>query len=221
VEIRGAVAIKNGDGNSSTSFTDAYLGMDQDHEKLAGTFKLTEGEGAHTMLFDYADFAKSAKITTGGTADITMREGYLHGGGMIKTGGANDVVRIDYDSWTDAPFTIDTGAGDDQVYIDDSEFDGTFTVKTGDGADLLAIETLDTLDGWETDFDYKFSANMGAGNDEMIVGVNGSEENVVSFWDRVMVDGGAGEDDVLNVADTTYNEVEPVVEKGFETSNTP
>ena len=213
-EIRGAVAITNGDGNSSTVILDSYVGMDEDHNHLVGGFKLQEGEGTHLVTLSGADIAKAAKITMGGSADILCDVSYFHGGANIKTGSGDDVITVAGDSWSDAPFTIDTGDGNDEVYIDDSEFDSNVTIKTGAGEDLLAIETKDTLWGYVNYFDGKVSVNMGDGDDSAVFGVDGQIENAAEFYNRVTLDGGTGSDS-LGMADTTYFEYDPV-EKNWE-----
>ena len=218
-EIRGAISIKNGDGDSDTDVMFTWAGMDEDHEVFAGGFTLTEGAGNHKIYLEELDVAKAAKITTGGSASITLYNSWFHGATTIKTGGEADSVVVEEHSWMDKSLLIDTGAGNDEISLDDGEFDMNVTIKAGLGDDILAVETKVTGLDMTTYVDGTFSVSMGAGNDQVTCGIDGAGGNAAELYGKVILDGGADYDSVT-VSDTTTSEYEPVV-KGFEEEDIP
>src|SRR5688572_21494406 len=105
----------------------------------------------------------------------------------VNTGAGNDIVRVD-NSTLPGGLSIETGDGDDQIFLSAVETTGRLYVATGAGADLL--NTSDGEIGLTTEI------HMGAGDD--IVDLSGT-----SFVFRFFAGLGAG-DDIFLPGDSTF-----------------
>jgi hypothetical protein len=83
--------------------------------------------------------------------------------------------------------TVKTGAGNDQVVFDQVSVTGPVLVTTLGGADTLAIDD-------ETAFQGAFTADLGAGDDTILIAQNPGRANPVRFVGKATIKGGAGND---------------------------
>jgi hypothetical protein len=101
-------------------------------------------------------------------------------GGALAIGGATSIT---------------TGAGNDQITIEDTVFTGAFTLNTGAGNDTVTLDVFGLPA--TTDFLNSVNINLGDGNDSLQVG-NNSANNAVNFFAPsflpVTISGGNGID---------------------------
>jgi hypothetical protein len=118
-------------------------------------------------------------------AEVTLR-GFTQSVRM-NTGGGDDVVNVD-NSTLPGGLSIETGDGDDQVFINTVNTTGRLFVSTGAGDDLLNTR--------EGQVDITTEIHMGAGND--VVDLSGT-----AFTFRFFAGLGAG-DDLFLPGDSTF-----------------
>ena len=215
--IWGDVKIVNGDGNSKASIGEIDLGKGG---PLGANFTYIEGDGTHDIDFAVIAVGKNTKIATGGVSDIDMTACFLDGSLLVKTGRSDDAISL---MGAGGAFgrnvTIDSGAGNDQVFWDDISVGGNTTFRTGGGNDTLSMETQGDPAGSRSAFTGKVNILMGDGDDIVVVGQNGNIGHAADFLSAVAVDGGAGSD-TLNVGNQNTFAVE-LVERSFEVVSLP
>ncbi|WP_188115663.1 beta strand repeat-containing protein, partial [Campylobacter concisus] len=192
-------------GYTYSAATETEINMGDGHDSLQLTGLGNSGSYAGRV----SDF-QQVNINMG---DGDRKELQIHGGKVettnITTGSKNDLVQIQGDSLMEGRNNIYTGAGVDQVYIENSKLNGTATAKTtintgadGDevvirnstlthaeiltdsGEDKVYIEDEVTLDG---------AINTGADNDEVNINTN------ITATTQANIKTGAGSDTV-NIA---------------------
>lgn len=184
-------------------------------------FKVRSGGGASALSFD-ADTGRIGSMlidlgTGANVADLRSTDGLRIGklGILSKSGESAPLERVSLDGLRlrDATvalgnadstlniarvfagrgkLTASLGGGDDRFTMDDSLLLGETTVLTGDGADEFSIET-DGLSGGYFRASGKFTVNLGAGDDSMVV-ANADVTSKAVFAGPFKVDGGDGAD---------------------------
>ena len=105
--------------------------------------------------------------------------------------------------------SFNTGAGDDSIAVDDSDFGGAVAITTAAGADHLAIEQGGAGDGPSTVFHKALTVTLGNDNDLVDIGQAASPGRLGVFEAKVTLDGGAGSN-TLN-ANSTETAIQPVI----------
>ena len=142
----------NGDDDPSNDTSFAVLSGNSLTAGDEGTIVLTSDNG--TQYRDYSD----SIVGNGAALQLFGGDDYFHGGGY-------GVV------------TIDAGAGDDQIILDDYETTQTSTIIDGDGSDYVAATRATikaTPDGDQDQFFTEGRITYGAGTTGLILEADGS-----------------------------------------------
>lgn len=179
--------------------------------------------GWYNDIFDGNNFLKVDSNVTlklgGGDNNVTIGDGLglalIFGMLSIDTGAGNDAVTIEELTISGAA-KIKTGAGADTLSIDGSQFLSTFATDVGTGDDTIAI-AQDTNAANAVKFTGVAKILTGGGNDFLALGLStlsgGTPFTSVVFTDATsLVDGGLG----LDFYDDTSAQVNNFVLKNFE-----
>src|SRR5262249_55097741 len=125
----------------------------------------------------------------------------------IKTGDGEDLVTL-LGFTAGGATSLDLGAANDQLAIDASTFNGTVTLDAGAGADLVLMDNTNT--GFTTKFPTTPTFKVGAGDDQMSVGIPGDPNTFATFSASLSIDGAAGLDQVHILPGSGRNNVLPL-----------
>jgi hypothetical protein len=165
----------------------------------------------------FVNFGSGQDIVTflGGPDTPTFDEVHIDVGAVTATGTADDDVVMIWGAVTRGTMEIETGAGDDWVYITDAGIGdpmhpADLIIRTGSGVDgvdvealrsvvygKLEIQTFASLKESEADRVHVSDATM---TSDLIVRTGGGNDdiwlNIANAYDDIEIDAGAGHDDV-------------------------
>jgi|GEM_PF-3482940 len=186
--IQGPVSLLYGDGGSETRIhSNVTIGAGG---TKPGDFKITCGDGDEIVQLSEDTIGGNLLISTGaGASQVSLNDLEAHGAITFKGGEGIDEVELLMLS-VDGKVSVNASDGDNSLDIDNQcSFHDAVSLVTGKGNDVIEIQTH--FDWW-TYFSGPLSVSMGAGDDQVVIGVN-SDMSVRSY-DSVTIDGGAGMD---------------------------
>ena len=158
--------------------------------EFAGSFSLNGGSGTDGALFFDSNTFGATNIQC---ENIGINGGFLgirNDGAKIQTGGGDNVVYIN-NATVQTQLQIRTGAGDDEVTLKDSIFDGTLQINTGGGHDVVEFD-----DGVANP---PVTIQFGGGNDLL-------RYLATSVFSSILTaNGGGGVDSVVNIGVPSFS----------------
>jgi len=207
------VDIRMGAGDDSVTMNDL---------SLPGNVLVNGEGGANTLTLDDVQVATSLNIKQNSSSlNTTTITDTTVGKDLMMVWPGSGVENIALQSVEVQRNTkIVSGNGADTLTVDDSTFHGTVQLYTGQGTDSVQIETNGATLGPPTQFDGPVTIVLGSGDDTLQVGVANQTGNRAVFSDRVLFDGGAGHDTLINSVGNTYTKMSQFRIVRFESNPT-
>jgi hypothetical protein len=178
VEVRGNVRFQYGSG-SSQLFFDGYALAQPVH--IHGNLTVTS-QGDSSLTIGRTDQKTGLIVDKNFTVWTGIEDATIFTN-QLKVGGAT---------------LIRTGAGMDEIVMDDCIFAGPTTILTGAGSDKVHFaSSIGSQFGVQ--FLKPLQINTGAGNDWVRLGHFSSDTNVALLLAKARLNGGTGEDDLLDL----------------------
>lgn len=169
--VGGDLSITGGAGDDSLTFSDSWVD---------GDCVLTLGNGTNNLILRSDIGGKMTYAGGTGEDNLYLRRLYVLGPTQIRTGDHADTVAM-YDDTSLSRLDLDTGAGNDDVFLGDD------ALRTG-GWGFSSIKDTVTV-------------RTGSGDDRLFVGFAGGGLSMLLVGEAVLLDGGAGTNDVLTFGD--------------------
>jgi len=142
---------------------------------------------------------KAVKVDLGNgsnTLEIGQTHATFKGSVTMTSGDAMDIFDIDSSEIVfEKAFTLQLGANNDAVYIDNALFKGAVSIDTADGADRVEIESQSS-NGVGTQFNAPVKISLGNDDDEIKIGFDA--DDFVTTLASLTIDGGAGTNTLTN-----------------------
>ncbi len=144
-----------------------------------------------------SDLGHTTVASGRGGADMNIRYSSL-ADISFRSGGGDSVFEAFEADFLGA-VRVATGAGDDRVAFDAVTVGGPLTITTGAGHDYVYLERGEAGNGPPSHFLGRVMVNLGPGTDWLGVGTSGNANNSAVFYSTVILNGGTGFLDRLNI----------------------
>lgn len=191
--VTGAVSLNLGNGDNLVSFEqlDTFVQF--------GTAIVTGGGDDFIEFLGETTNLGAVAISTGAGNDgidfISTVSTTIRGPVVIDTGFDDDTVTL-FAADVQSVATLNTGEGNDEVFIDNSLFRQVVALYTLGGLDRVAIEAGGNNDGVGTVFQNAVYVFLGAGDDDLEVGFDAND--FVTTLGLVYIEGGLGNDFIVD-----------------------
>jgi hypothetical protein len=216
--IEGQLNVSAGNDTSQTILDNSSIGLDLGTGRTSD-FVLRAGKGMDILDIDAVSFARNVNVNlAAGSSAVTLLETACGGNLMLKAASGSDTIQIGLvDVGGNA--MINTGNDFDGVWIDDAQIVGNTVINTGSGDDIIG---LDYQSGGSypgsIEFGGRVSVIAGAGEDTVMVGLEGGVDAFGNFTAKSLFNGGPGTDLIDIEGNGNIFDVEPRV-VGFEVIN--
>jgi hypothetical protein len=200
----GTVRITGADGQNAVSFSDVYVrrgfgvrngdgydDLELDGVEIDGTLRVWHGTGGSSTWYEGGSVEGGIRLgARAGYDSVGIGSVWTVG---LKVGVGDGGSEVGLDNVTAyGRGVITSGAGCDDIRIDDSYFASAVKINTGDDSDEVMVET-DESNG-ATYFYGPLSVRTGRGDDDVQFGQSGEPDAQVYTDSQVLFAGGAGYD---------------------------
>lgn len=231
--VCGQAQIKLGNGDDLVSIDDSVVkenlklltgnGLNQtsfeDGAGVLGKALIKGGKQGDLVLFQDSQFQDDVKVLLGpgfGSFSVQPSAPVAVWGDLRVIAKGSDQVGVDIDLLTVlGDVLLQTGNGDDDLFLDDFGFESDVVIRTGGGDDELDIERAATGVGPALIED-DLRIDTGAGDDLLLVGQPANANGALLVGDAATMDGGSGDQDSIGEAGLGNMYGEGLTLKNFE-----
>lgn len=179
--LTGSVALKNGltvNGGNSVDVTLTPPVGAGGAPLVDGKVLVSGGFGGGKVVFQDLHFSSVKVDVKGGGTQVTMKDAFVIPHVLEKSGS----------------LSISTGSGNDAVTLDGVTVAGKTDIRTGGGKDTLTVNGSAQDQGHPYTFGDTFTADLGAGDDQILLAQDAAAKFPVTFAKGVTIEAGAGND---------------------------
>ena len=121
------------------------------------------------------------------------------GGNLRFVGHGNVDFFLIFDTEIAGTTQVRLGNGNNLHGINNSTLTGRLDITGGSGNEIVGLERLDpSTSGPTSTFEDNVRINMGAGNDQLVIGIEAQDSNTAIFEGDAIFRGGSGNTDMLD-----------------------
>jgi len=206
--IEGKVAITTAEGNAHVSIRNCNLGGTDQNMKRGDVSICLDGGQSYFEMVDSTAGRNMALSFNGGPAEAHLRGSAVAGNLTMTSGSGSDLfafTNTDIHRRT----AVSMGDGNDKISLDGSYLRGSFNLAMGGGNDEAYFDAENRPGGRPGVFAGPVKVDLGNGDDYLEMGSPGDGGNLSIYFSSVLINGGAGFDEVDVMYATTFWTVEP------------